>query len=102
MPNPNFNREKFLLHLVGWILGVQFGLFILAGAACTYGYAVKVAKITNPTDTPVTCPRILEEIKSAAGESLAVLLALLGGGTLAIGEINRRKPPDPPDDKENL
>jgi hypothetical protein len=95
-PVKPFNREKFLLYLVAWIIGVQFGLFILAGLACTYGYAVKIAKITSPTDQPVTCPRILEEIKSAAGESLAVLLALLGGGTIAVGEYHRRHPPERP------
>jgi hypothetical protein len=95
-PHKQFNRERFLLRCVAWIIGVQFGLFILAGLACAYGYAVKLGKVTSYADQPVTCPRILEEIKSATADSLAVLLALLGGGALAVGEYQRRHPPERP------
>jgi hypothetical protein len=45
-----------------------------------------------------------QEIRTAAGESLAVLLALLGGSALAASEIQRRdedvrrdEPPNPPE-----
>jgi hypothetical protein len=94
-PRP-FNREKFLLLLVAWILGVQFGLLILAGFMCSYGYLAKLQKITSSTDMPQVCPGILDKIKESAAESLAVLLALLGGGTIAVGEYQRRHPPQRP------
>lgn len=98
-PVKPFNREKFLLLLVAWVLGVQFGLLILAGLFCSYGYVVKLNKITSSADTPMVCPGILEKIKESAGESLAVLLALLGGGTIAVSEYQRRHPPG--DDPRN-
>jgi hypothetical protein len=95
-PRP-FNRERFLLLLVAWILGVQFGLLILAGAVCGYGEISRFrqARVTNTPVAPA-CPTILEKIKESAGESLAVLLALLGGGTVAVGEYQRRHPPQRP------
>ena len=90
-----FNRERFLLLLVAWVLGVQFGLLILAGLACTYGQMLKFSRFTaTDPPTPIACPTILERIKESAGESLAVLLALLGGGTIAVGEYQRRHPPE--------
>lgn len=92
-PRP-FNREKFLLLLVAWILGVQFSLLILAGLMCSYGQFIKFTRFQAGADpAPVACPTILDKIKESAGESLAVLLALLGGGTVAVGEYQRRHPP---------
>ncbi len=95
-PRP-FNREKFLLLLVAWILGVQFSLLILAGLMCSYGQFIKFTRFQAGADpAPVACPTILDKIKESAGESLAVLLALLGGGTIAVGEYQRRHPPERP------
>ena len=89
-----FNRERFLLLLVAWVLGVQFGLLILAGLMCSYGQFIKFSRIQSADlPVPVACPTILDKIKESAGESLAVLLALLGGGTIAVGEYQRRHPP---------
>lgn len=93
---PPFNRERFLLWCVAWILGVQFGLFVVAGLACTYGYTVKLNKITSAQDALVACPAIVESIKTAANDGLAILLALLGGGAMAMGEYQRRHPPEEP------
>lgn len=90
MASPNFSRERFLLRLVAWILGVQFSIFILAGVACTFGYYAKTRLLRNTTETIDVCPAAIQEIRTAAGESLAVLLALLGGGALAASEIQRR------------
>ena len=90
MASPNFNRERFLLQLVAWILGVQFGIFILAGAACTFGYYTKTKLLKSSSDSIEICPNATAEIRTAAGESLGVLLALLGGGALAANEIQRR------------
>jgi hypothetical protein len=95
-PVKPFNREKFLLLLVAWILGVQFSLLILAGFICGYGQYMKFSKFQPGLDIPGACPTILDKIKESAGESLAVLLALLGGGTIAVGEYQRRHPPEEP------
>jgi hypothetical protein len=89
-PKP-FSRERFLLLLVAWILGVQFSLLILAGLICGYGQYLKFSKIGTGVEVPTACPTILDKIKESAGESLAVLLALLGGGTVAVGEYQRRQ-----------
>jgi hypothetical protein len=97
-PKP-FNRERFLLYLVAWILGVQFSLLILAGLICGYGQLRNFQHRGADEAIPAACPAILEKIKESAAESLAVLLALLGGGTIAVGEYQRRHPPgdDPRD-----
>jgi len=92
----SFNRERFLLYCVAWIIGVQFTLFILAGVACSYGFTVKLRKVVNSTDTVSMCPGVFELVHDSAGESLGVLLALLGGGTIAMGEYQRRHPPERP------
>jgi hypothetical protein len=101
---PQFNRERFLLRLVAWILAVQFGIFIIAGFACSYGYYVKTRFVQTTADELIACPHAIEQIRAAAGESLAVLLALLGGSALAASEIQRRSqaidrdnPKEPPD-----
>jgi hypothetical protein len=96
-PVKPFNRERFLLLLVAWVLGVQFSLLILAGLICGYGQYHKFAT-HEPGGEPLppACPTILDKIKESAGESLAVLLALLGGGTIAVGEYQRRHPPEEP------
>jgi hypothetical protein len=98
---PPFNREKFLLWCIGWILGVQFGIFILAGLMCSYGYLVKANKISTVQDELKVCPDIADKIQNAAGESLAVLLALLGGGAMVASDYQRRvqsRPPAAPPD----
>jgi hypothetical protein len=98
-PSKPFNRERFLLLLVAWILGVQFSLLILAGVICGYGQYRNFSLPTRDEPLPPACPGILEKIKESAAESLAVLLALLGGGAVAVGEYQRRHPPE--DDPRN-
>jgi hypothetical protein len=90
-PQRTFDRERFLLWCVAWILGVQFGLLIIAGVACSYGYYVKTGKVQTHSDQVVACPGILDKIKESAAESLAVLLALLGGGAMAMNEYQKRQ-----------
>jgi hypothetical protein len=91
-----FNRERFLLYCVGFIIFVQFSLLILAGMICGYGQYMKFSKFQPGLEIPGACPSILDKIKESAAESLAVLLALLGGGTIAVGEYQRRHPPEDP------
>lgn len=88
---PPFNREKFLLYLVAWILGVQFGILILAGFVCGYGQYLNFSRTGKDEIMPAACPGILAKVKDSAAESLAVLLALLGGGTVAVSEYQRRQ-----------
>jgi len=91
----HFNRERFLLRCVAWIIGVQFGVFILAAGACTYAYYLKARLIIKADQQATVCPGMVERIRQSAGESLAVLLALLGGGTIALNEAERRRQDDP-------
>lgn len=91
-----FNREKFLLYLVAWIMFVQFGILILAGAVCGYGQYRKFNNIGVGAEIPPACPGILTQIRDSAVESLGILLALLGGGTIAVSEYQRRHPPEEP------
>lgn len=98
-PSKPFNRERFLLLLVAWVLGVQFGLLIMAGVVCGYGQYRNFDRQGKDEALPPACPGILEKIKDSAAESLAVLLALLGGGTVAVSEYQRRHPPE--DDPRN-
>jgi hypothetical protein len=102
-----FNRERFLLKCVAWILGVQFGVFILAGLMCSYGYFTKIRMINKVEQQASVCPGMIIRIRESAQESLAVLLALLGGGTLAVGEMKRIKryedvEPEPETPNESL
>jgi len=90
-PTPHFNRERFLLRCVAWIIGVQFSILILAAFACSYGYFMKVRMLSNMDQEATACPAMIDRIRQSAQESLAVLLALLGGGSLAASEINRRR-----------
>lgn len=98
-PHRPFQREKFLLLLVAWILGVQFSLLILAGFICGYGQIRNFERPGPDEQLSVVCPGIMQKIKESAAESLAVLLALLGGGALAVGDYQRRHPPE--DDPRN-
>jgi hypothetical protein len=94
-PAPHFNRERFLLRCVAWIIGVQFGVFILAAGICSYGYFLKARLVIKPDQEATVCPGMVDRIRQSAGESLAVLLALLGGGTIALNEAERRRQGDP-------
>jgi hypothetical protein len=78
--------------MVAGILSVQFGLLVLAGVICGYGFLME----RNQERRGEVCPQILSQIRDSAGESLAVLLALLGGGTIAASEINRRRDENDP------
>jgi hypothetical protein len=78
--------------MVAGILSVQFGLLVLAGVICGWGFLQE----RNEQRRGEVCPQILTQIRDSAGESLAVLLALLGGGTIAASEIQRRRDENDP------
>lgn len=100
MAPPEFNREKFLLHLVAWILLVQFGIFVIAAGICSVGFYKKLQLLTTPQDEIPICPKVLESLHDSVAQASGILLALLGGGAVAANEINRRqKPPDDDDGK---
>jgi predicted Kef-type K+ transport protein len=100
---PIYSRERFLLRCVAWIIGVQFGVLILYGVSCSYGYFKKINLIHSSEERASACPDALPQIRQSAAESLGVLLALLGGGALAADELRRarkgRDEPPPPDDE---
>jgi hypothetical protein len=90
-PAPIFIRERFLLRLVAWLLGVHFSILGLAAVACAWAYIHKVAMLKDPGQEATTCPKVLVNLQDATNQGLAVLLALLGGGALAIDEQRRAK-----------
>jgi len=98
-PEPYFNRERFLLRLVAYILMIQFGVWGVVGMGCAFVFLYKstIAKVYDPT-----CQRAGIGFQNAVDSGLSVLLALLGGGALAADEIKRRKESqnddEPPDD----
>jgi hypothetical protein len=102
--SPEFNREKFLLHLVAWVLLVQFGIFVVASGICSVGFYKKLQLLSSASEEIPLCPRVLESLHESVSQASGILLALLGGGAVAANEINnrRKKPPGPPDDKGNL
>jgi hypothetical protein len=91
----HFNRERFLLRCVAWIIGVQFSILILAAFACSYGYFLKARLVIKADQQATVCPGMIDRIRQSATDSLAVLLALLGGGTIALNEAERRQKLDP-------
>jgi hypothetical protein len=91
-PAPHFNRERFLLRLVAWILMVQFAVWGAVGLSCAFLllYKQAVMKVSEPT-----CDKAGAGFQKAVDGSLSILLALLGGGALAVDEMKRRKENDP-------
>lgn len=84
-----FNRERFLLRCVAWILGVQFGVWGLVGLTCAGVFFYRSTYVPGPYQ-PV-CVGTQVNFQKAAESSLSILLALLGGGALAADEMRRAK-----------
>lgn len=96
---PNFNRERFLLRCVAFILFVQFAVWGVFSVSCV---VVFLYKATIVRDNSPVCEKIGIGFQNATESSLSVLLALLGGGALAADELKRtRKGRDdqPPNDQ---
>jgi hypothetical protein len=90
-----FNRERFLLRCVAWIIGVQFGFFIAATVHCAA--IVRSREALVAAGKPVIpgsgfCDVLPDKLQGSADQGLAVLLALLGGGALALSERPRQDP----------
>jgi hypothetical protein len=87
----HFNRERFLLRCVAWIVGVHFSILGLAAVACAWAYIHKIAMLKDPGQDATTCPKVFANLQDATNQGLAVLLALLGGGALATDEQRRAR-----------
>jgi hypothetical protein len=92
----HFNRERFLLRCIAWIIGVQFGIYILGAIACvriSEGRLKFLQELRgSPANlSPTVCPVLADKIQDSANQGLAVLLALLGGGALAADELRRSR-----------
>jgi hypothetical protein len=92
---PPFNRERFLLYCVAWIIGVQYAIFIMGGVMCSYLTSIiikaEVAGNPKPPRSLPFCLNLSDKMHESAAASLSVLLALLGGGAVAVGEYQRRQ-----------
>jgi hypothetical protein len=95
-PEPVFIRERFLLRCVAWILFIQFGVWGIVGLTCAGVFFQRATRVAGPYG-PV-CLETQKNFGNAAESSLAILLALLGGGALAATELRRLQ--KPPEDKE--
>jgi hypothetical protein len=74
---------------------VQFSFYILATLHCAEVVRYRrglfaVGKATSVPPQPF-CEILPDKLQNSADQGLAVLLALLGGGTLAASEIQRRR-----------
>lgn len=101
----NFNRERFLLRCVAWIIGVQFGIYIIGSIACVRIAEVRlrvyeVLKSSPTRQNQTICLSLPDKIQDSANQGLAVLLALLGGGALVGDELKKRRENKPPDEKD--
>jgi hypothetical protein len=98
-PEPYFNRERFLLRLVAWIIGVQFSFYIVGTLACTEIARVKLNLLINQSNKqegPAPfCVQLPDKLQNSVDQGLAVLLALLGGGALALSERREQPRQDP-------
>jgi len=98
-PEPYYNRERFLLRLVAWIIGVQFSFYIVGTLACTEIARVKLNLLMNqsnkPADPAPFCVQLPDKLQNSVDQGLAVLLALLGGGALALSERREQPRQDP-------
>ncbi|MGB7563816.1 MAG: hypothetical protein WBM08_03590, partial [Prochlorococcaceae cyanobacterium] len=100
----HFNRERFLLRCVAWIIGVQFILYLLGVISCIRITETRLS-LLRESDGPLptreiktVCLSLPDKLQEASTQGMAVLLALLGGGALALEEARRsaaRKPEDP-------
>jgi hypothetical protein len=92
-PEPYFNRERFLLRCVAWVLFIQFGVWGTVGLTCALVLFERAVKLKLPFGN--VCQQTSVRFQESAESSLAILLALLGGGALAASELQRRqKPPE--------
>jgi hypothetical protein len=100
MARPPFDRERFLLYCVGFILLVQFGIFVIAAGICSVGFYKKLQLLSSAHEEVPICPKVLESLHDSVAQASGILLALLGGGAVATNEIQRRRKP-PTDDGDD-
>jgi hypothetical protein len=87
-----YSRERFILRCVAWIIGVQFGFYIIATGVCGEITRVKLMilreKGTEPLAVPF-CAGLPDKLQNSVDQGLAVLLALLGGSALMAADNTR-------------
>ena len=92
-----YNRERFLLRCVAWIIGVQFMFYIAASVVCadiTHLRADRVGKGMVVGEPSKFCNELADKLQNSVEQGLAVLLALLGGGALALSEGMPKERPE--------
>jgi hypothetical protein len=97
-PEPYYNRERFLLRCVAWIIGVQFGFYIVATGVCGEITRVKLRILNNTGKEPVSvvfCAALPDKLQNSVDQGLAILLALLGGSALAASDRRQSPRSDP-------
>jgi hypothetical protein len=88
-PQRPFNREKFLLVCVAYIIFIQFFVWGVVGLACAGVFLYKSTKEAGRPNP--TCERTAQGFQEASQSSLAVLLALLGGSSVIAAVDQKRK-----------
>jgi hypothetical protein len=81
MPNKEFNKEKYLLLLLGAIFAFQGALFGTGLFLCARGNAVK------------NCPKIGDRYEQTFSVMIATTLALLTGSAVAGASKNKDESP---------
>jgi hypothetical protein len=86
-PPHKFNRERFLLRCIAWVLGVHFGLWGIVGLSC-----VRVWYVTalDPKRPAISCPQMIRAYRDSSEGILLILVALLTGGgimTIAVRKL---------------
>lgn len=89
-PPGHFNRERFLLRCVAWVLGVHFGLWAIVGLSCTRIWYITA--LDNKLRT-VSCQETAKAYKETSEGVLLILVALLAGGgvmTIALRKLKEK------------
>jgi hypothetical protein len=87
-PPHNFNRDRFLLRCVAWVLGVHFGLWGIVGLSCVRIWHITALDKDLPT---ISCPQLVKAYQDSSKGVLLILVALLaGGGIMTIAVRNLR------------
>ena len=80
-----FHRERFLLRLVAAVVVTPLALYGIGAIACSAKYAI------SGTSGTATCVVLQQNLGRSTETALSVLLALLGGGALAVDAANQRR-----------
>jgi hypothetical protein len=80
-----FNKERFLLRLVAAVVISPLALYGIGAIACSVKYTI------SGSASEGACQTLQANLGRSTESALSVLLALLGGGALAVDAANQKR-----------